>query len=92
MLGTDVGNAWSAQAGVLAEGDPMNDISCPELGCELPADVLDRTVLESTDGPVEHVRTACSGGHWFFMPSAALHYVRRGARPVAAAIPASGSS
>lgn len=38
-------------------------IDCPE--CGLPAEVLDRYVLESTDGPIEHVKIKCVQGHWF---------------------------
>ena len=40
-------------------------IPCPE--CGLPAEVQHRTILQSTDGPVEHVKTRCVTGHWFFM-------------------------
>lgn len=50
----------------------MDDTGCPEPGCYLPAEILDRTVLESTDGPVEHARVACVGGHRFLMPTAML--------------------
>lgn len=40
----------------------MNDIvSCPT--CALPASVADRFCLDSTDGPIEHVRISCVGGH-----------------------------
>ena len=45
-------------------------IPCPE--CGLPAEVQHRTILQSTDGPVEHVKTRCVTGHWFFMEAAAL--------------------
>jgi hypothetical protein len=45
-------------------------VSCPECGSS--ATVLDRCVLESTDGPVELVRILCAAGHYFFMPSAGL--------------------
>jgi hypothetical protein len=38
-------------------------INCPERGCDVPAGVVDRFVLASTDGPVEHVRTWCLEGH-----------------------------
>ena len=31
--------------------------------CGLPAVILDRYVLPSTDGPIEHVRTRCTAGH-----------------------------
>jgi hypothetical protein len=30
--------------------------------------VLDRAVLESTDGPVEHVKVQCLARHIFLMP------------------------
>jgi hypothetical protein len=39
--------------------------TCPE--CGLPAEIQYRSVLQSTDGPVEHVKTRCVTGHWFFM-------------------------
>jgi hypothetical protein len=44
--------------------------SCPE--CGVPAEISQRTMLPSTDGPVEHVKTRCLAGHWFFMESVAL--------------------
>ena len=41
----------------------MDTTTCPE--CGAPAEVTDRSVLESTDGPIEHVRVrlrpACTG-------------------------------
>jgi hypothetical protein len=40
-------------------------IACPEPGCDVPAGVVDRFVLASTGGPVEHVRTWCLEGHGF---------------------------
>jgi hypothetical protein len=43
---------------------------CPE--CGGPAEVLDRDVLESTDGPVEHARVVCLVRHRFFLPVALL--------------------
>jgi hypothetical protein len=39
---------------------------CPE--CDQPAEVLSRTVLYSTDGPVEHARVLCVLDHFFFLP------------------------
>ena len=43
-------------------GSAMNDVvSCPT--CALPASVADRFSLASTDGPLEHVRVSCVGGH-----------------------------
>ena len=44
--------------------------SCPE--CGVLAEISQRTTLPSTDGPVEHVKTRCLAGHWFFMELAAL--------------------
>jgi hypothetical protein len=41
--------------------------SCPE--CGLPAEVLDRFTLGSTDGPVEHVKVLCITGRWFTTPT-----------------------
>jgi hypothetical protein len=40
-------------------------IACPEPGCEVPAGVVDRFALASTDGPVELVKTWCLEGHGF---------------------------
>lgn len=45
----------------------MDVTGCPEPGCSLPAEILDRAILESTDGPIEHARIACLGGHRFLM-------------------------
>jgi hypothetical protein len=45
---------------------------CPESRCPVVAEVVDRTVLESTDGPVEHVRIECVRGHTFFCPAFVL--------------------
>jgi hypothetical protein len=42
-----------------------NAVPCPE--CELPAEVMDRFALGSTDGPVDHVAVACPAGHYFRM-------------------------
>lgn len=43
---------------------------CPE--CGETAEVLDRHVLESTDGPVEHLRIRCLRRHWFLLPASML--------------------
>jgi hypothetical protein len=48
----------------------MDTTVCPE--CAGPAEVLDRTVLESTDGPVEHARILCVRRHRFFLPLSML--------------------
>jgi hypothetical protein len=54
--------------------DIMNDdrnpeldlVGCPE--CCGPAEVIDRFVLPSTDGPVEHVKLHCVRRHRFTVP------------------------
>ena len=38
-------------------------VGCPQ--CLAPAEITDRFVLESTSGPVEHVRTWCLNGHGY---------------------------
>ncbi|HEY6423759.1 MAG TPA: hypothetical protein VIY28_11035 [Pseudonocardiaceae bacterium] len=43
----------------------INVTACP--GCALPAIVSDRFTLESTDGPIEHVRTRCIAGHPYLL-------------------------
>lgn len=41
--------------------------SCPE--CGAPAEITRRAVLESTDGPIEHVGVRCIQRHIFLMPT-----------------------
>jgi len=48
----------------------MDTTTCPE--CGAPAEVTDRFVLESTDGPIEHLRVQCAGRHWFLMSTESL--------------------
>lgn len=49
----------------------MIDITtCPE--CGEPAEVQWRDALESTDGPVEHVKIMCVRRHWFLLPVSML--------------------
>jgi hypothetical protein len=43
----------------------MDTTSCPD--CGAPAEVLDRFVLESTDGPIDHAWVRCVHGHWFVL-------------------------
>ena len=44
--------------------DPLFD--CPF--CGLPAEIVARFTLDGSPGPVEHVKIACVGGHWFMLP------------------------
>jgi hypothetical protein len=39
--------------------------NCPDPRCGAPAEIVDRWVWTSTDGPVEHVATWCANGHRF---------------------------
>lgn len=49
--------------------DPLLDlIPCPAPDCGATASLRDRHVPESSEGPIEHVRTDCPAGHWFVMP------------------------
>ena len=48
----------------------MTTTRCPQ--CGTAAAVVERFVLESTDGPQEHVRTACPRGHRFVLSIEAL--------------------
>ncbi|HEX4686029.1 MAG TPA: hypothetical protein VH228_04555 [Nocardioides sp.] len=57
----------------------MDMTSCPE--CGEPAEIVDRHVLESTDGPIEHARVRCVRRHHFFMPVSGLHTVRAAGVP-----------
>lgn len=48
----------------------MDMTNCPE--CGVIAEIVDRHVLHSTDGPIEHARVRCAARHTFFMPVASL--------------------
>jgi hypothetical protein len=48
----------------------MDITTCPE--CGAPAEITFRTALESTGGPMEHVKLHCVRRHWFLMPTAML--------------------
>ena len=43
----------------------MNITPCP--GCGAPAEITERFILASTDGPVAHVALSCAGGHHYRM-------------------------
>jgi hypothetical protein len=56
---------------------------CPQ--CGLVAEVVDRDVWPSTDGPVEHVHVRCVDKHRFVLPTASLarhHVADERRRPV----------
>ena len=44
---------------------PADVIACPDPTCRTPARIVDRWTWESTDGPLEHVKTGCERGPWF---------------------------
>ena len=50
----------------------MDVIACPDPTCQAPTLVEDRWTFPSTDGPVEHVKTACDAGHRFTPMAASL--------------------
>jgi hypothetical protein len=41
----------------------MTYARCPQ--CDLPAKIVDRFSLSSTDGHAEHLKIICLAGHWF---------------------------
>ena len=51
-------------------GPAFDTTTCPE--CGAVAEVTERAVLDSTGGPVEHVRVACIARHWFLLPAGSL--------------------
>ncbi len=57
-------------------------VCCPE--CNKEATVVDRFVLSSTDGPIEHLRIHCIDRHHFTMPAERLvAYAAQGSLPAA---------
>lgn len=48
----------------------MDITVCPE--CGAAAEVQWRTVMESTDGPIEHAKVICAHRHWYLLPVAHL--------------------
>ena len=63
----------------------MQIVSCPDLACLTPAEVLDRWEFASTDGPVEHVKIRCLNGHSFLLPAAAVSDLAARTRPATSA-------
>lgn len=58
----------------------FDTIACPE--CEGITAILERFSLDSTDGPVEHVRTHCVNGHYLTVRAAHVRVARHGANEV----------
>jgi hypothetical protein len=48
----------------------MELVDCPT--CDLPSEVESSSVLDSTDGPVEHLRIRCVLEHRFLLPRDAV--------------------
>jgi hypothetical protein len=42
-------------------------IPCPQ--CGAPARITERFRLDSTDGPVDHLKTGCVNNHWLTPPA-----------------------
>lgn len=45
----------------------VDTVECPD--CGLAAEVQWRTTMQSTSGPVEHLKIRCAAGHCFFLPA-----------------------
>jgi hypothetical protein len=63
-------------------------ISCPD--CAGPAEVTDRFVLASTDGPARHLGLRCAAGHQFRMPVDSLPAEAQSALREQEAVPVAG--
>lgn len=62
------------------DADQHLDIAaCPE--CSMTASLKRGNRVESTDGPVDHVRITCVNRHWFLMPTDTLNERPRAPRP-----------
>jgi len=53
--------------------------ACPDQTCQAPAQIIGRWTLDSTDGPVEHVKTSCMAGHVFIPGAESLAAIRASA-------------
>ncbi|MGH3815446.1 MAG: hypothetical protein ACRDUV_23850 [Pseudonocardiaceae bacterium] len=49
----------------------LDVVACPE--CSMTAALQRGDRVESTDGPVDHVRITCVNRHWFLMPADMLN-------------------
>ena len=64
----------------------MEWTQCPQ--CGLVAEVVDRDVWPSTDGPIEHLHVRCVARHRFVLPAATLERHHAAARAAQAQSPA----
>jgi hypothetical protein len=64
----------------------MDYARCPE--CDLPAEVIDRFSLFSTDGPIDHVKIACLRRHVFTPQAADVTFLDQSVNAAAAVRPA----
>ena len=53
----------------------MTFVSCPDPFCDGIAEITDRFVLASTDGPITHVATYCIRQHMFRLPESRVPIV-----------------
>jgi hypothetical protein len=60
----------------------LDTTCCPE--CGALAEIQWRSVMDSTDGLIEHAKVLCAARHWFLLPVEALvvsrSFVERPAR------------
>jgi hypothetical protein len=45
----------------------FSPVACPS--CHEPAEIVGRFSLDSTDGPMRHLKIRCAAGHWYTMPA-----------------------
>ena len=57
------------------DGPTLQLTRCPE--CGGTAEIERRTVLDSTDGPIEHAKIRCVNRHWCYVPVCVLEDVPR---------------
>jgi hypothetical protein len=63
LAGSEVAAKEPPTASAEVRSTPMPDtIACPRCGAR--AQITERFWLDSTDGPIEHLRTGCLSKHW----------------------------
>jgi hypothetical protein len=48
--------------------------------CGAPAEIVERFWLDSTDGPIQHLKTTCLSKHWLTLRAATVHQQRPATR------------